>query len=132
MSVFDGIDQFYHNIPSWRVKIVKDYKRDWSKYTFERAFKHLLESGLSGKPPTMNSTWMKLLVNFQIFGGCGTFEDMLSYAGMDQEGWKRLKYKMINFLEYYSIIEEIKRTKDGRIYELTPFGTDLIVYVAQH
>ena len=107
---------------------------DWTKYTFDGAYKYLLKCGLRNKPPTMNSPWMKLLIYTQIFGGFGTINDMFSYAGFDPEKIVlSYKYHIVDFLQYYSIIEEVKRQRPGgRVFEITKFGEDLIDWVTKH
>ena len=92
------------------------------------------EYGLRGGVPSLKSEWMKLLVNTQIYGGVGTIDDMLSYAGFNIERvLPSRKYRFVNFLQYYHIIEEVKRQrKGGRVFEITRFGEDLIEWAANH
>ena len=119
---------------SWGGRIMKVAKCDWEKYDFKKAYKYLQEYGLRGEMPSLKSEWMKLLVNTQIYGGVGTIDDMFSFAGFNTERiLPSLKYRFVNFLQYYHIIEEVKRQhKGGRVFEITKFGEDLIDYVAQH
>ena len=106
----------------------------WDEYNFEKALKHLKTYGLRGNEPSLHSDWMKVIINTQIFGGCGTIDDMLSYAGYNVDRIKiSRKYSFTNFLQYYHIIEEVKRCrKGGRVFEITKFGEDLIDYAAKH
>lgn len=117
-----------------RYNIVKTTPMKWDEYNFEKAFRYLKTYGLRGKEPSLDSDWMKVLVNAQIFGGCGTMDDMLSYAGYNVDRIKiSRKYSFTNFLQYYHIIEEVKRCrKGGRVFEITKFGEDLIDYAAKH
>ena len=107
---------------------------DWTKYDFDKAFQYLQKYGLRNKQPSLDSEWMKLLVHTQIYGGVGTIDDMLSYAGYNAEQVRSSrKYRFVNFLQYYHIIEQVKRErKGGRIFEITKFGEDLIDWAAQH
>ena len=118
----------------WTKEIMKVPRCDWTKYNFEKAYKYLQDNGLRGGVPSLKSEWMKMLVNTQIYGGIGTIDDMLSYVGWSAEKvppWR--KYALVNFLQYYYIIEEVKRQrKGGRIFEITKFGEDLIDWAAQH
>ena len=105
-----------------------------TKYDFNKARQYLQQYGLRGGVPSLKSEWMKLLVNTQIYGGVGTIDDMLSYAGFNIERvLPSRKYRFVNFLQYYHIIEEVKRQrKGGRIFEITRFGEDLIEWAANH
>ena len=117
----------------------KEYKNvkispcNWDKYDFKKAYMYLQEYGLRGGKPSLNSEWMKILVHTQIYGGVGTFDEMLSYAGYNAKNvLPSRKYRFVNFLQYYHIIEQVKREhKGGRIFEITKFGEDLIDYVAR-
>lgn len=113
---------------------MKIYKADWSKYNFDRALSYLMRCGLNGKAPSLDSYWMKIIVNMQIYGGCGTADDILSYSGIDPKNISYYhKHKFFYFLNYYYIVEPIKRLwKGGRVFELTKFGEDLIQYGATH
>ena len=119
---------------SMEYKNVKVTTPDWTKYTFDGAYKYLLKYGLRNGPPSLNSEWMKVLVNAQIYGGVGTIDDMLSYSGYNVENiLPSRKYNLVNFLQYYSLIQEVKRQRrGGRVFEITQFAEDLIDYVAQH
>lgn len=118
---------------TWAKRTMKIPHADWTRYTFEGAYKYLLKHGLDNRPPSLNFEWMKLLVNTQIYGGVGTIDDMLSYTGFNIENvLPSRKYRLVNFLQYYYLIEEINRNKEGRIFEITQFAEDLIDYVAQH
>lgn len=119
---------------TWAKRTMKVAKCDWEKYDFNKAYQYLQEYGLRGSKPSLNSEWMKLLVNAQIYGGIGTINDMLAYAGFNIENiLPSRKYRFVNFLQYYHIIEEVKRQhKGGRVFEITKFGEDLIDYVATH
>ena len=113
---------------------MKVAKCDWTKYDFKKAYQYLQEFGLRGETPSLKSDWMKLLVNTQIYGGVGTIDDMLSYSGYDASRiLPSRKYRIVNFLQYYNIIEEVKRPRrGGRVFEITKFGEDLIDWAAQH
>lgn len=119
---------------SWGGRIMKVAKCDWTKYDFNKARQYLQQYGLRGGVPSLKSEWMKLLVNTQIYGGVGSIDDMLSYAGFNIERvLPSRKYRFVNFLQYYHIIEEVKRQrKGGRIFEITRFGEDLIEWAANH
>ena len=107
---------------------------DWTNYDFNKAYKYLQEYGLRGGKPTLDSEWMKLLIHTQIYGGVGTIDDMLSYAGYTAERVRpSRKYRFVNFLQYYHIIEQVKRERrGGRVFEITKFGEDLIDWAAKH
>ena len=113
---------------------MKTTPAEWDKYNFDRALKYLKTYGLRGNEPSLNSDWMKVLVNTQIYGGVGTIDDMLSYAGYDvSKIMYSRKYSFTNFLQYYHLIEEVKRhRKGGRVFEITKFGEDIIEYAAKH
>ena len=132
-KLFDRTEEFYQIIPSWRINVVKEYPIDWSKYSFDRSYKYLLEYGLRYRLPSFDSEWVKIILHLQIYGGCGTINDIFSYAGFNPENLRpSRKYRFINFLQYYHIIEQIKRVRNGgRIFELTRFGEDLIDYIAK-
>ena len=106
---------------------------DWTKYDFDKSFQYLQKYGLRSKQPSLDSEWMKLLVHTQIYGGIGTIDDMLSYAGYNPKYYTAsYKYGLINFFQYYHIIEQVKRERrGGRIFEITKFGEDLIDWTAQ-
>ena len=119
---------------SWEKRTMKMPPFDWTKYDFNRSYEYLQTLGLRNCKPSLNSEWMKLLVNTQIYGGVGTIDDMLSYAGFNSERViPSRKYRIVNFLQYYNLIEEVKRErKGGRIFEITKFAEDLIEWTAQH
>lgn len=127
---FNGINNYSKN---WFKRTMKVAPCDWTKYDFKKAYQYLQEYGLRGGTPSLKSEWMKLLVNTQIYGGVGTIDDMFSFAGFNTEMiLPSRKYRFVNFLQYYHIIEEVKRQhKGGRVFEITKFGEDLIDYVAR-
>ena len=129
---FNAIDN--DSSKNWFKRTMNIPHADWNKYTFDGAYRYLQKYGLRGHKPSLNSEWMKLIVNTQIYGGVGTIDDMLSYAGFNVENvLPSRKYRLVNFLQYYYIIEEVKRQhKGGRVFEITKFAEDLIEYVAQH
>lgn len=133
-SILKFVEEELEIKDNWEIKTMKVVPCDWSKYTFKGALDHLMKYGLRGHTPSLKSEWMKLIVNTQIYGGIGTIDEMLSYAGYNCENVMRSrKYQLVNFLQYYYIIEQVKRTrKDGRIFEITRFGEDLIDWAANH
>lgn len=142
-EVLDGEDLYDYSLfkcsglrtkKSWEEKTMKVAKCDWTKYDFKKAYQYLQEFGLRGGTPSLKSEWMKLLVNTQIYGGVGTIDDMLSYSGYDASRiLSSRKYRVVNFLQYYNLIEEVKRErKGGRVFEITKFAEDLIEWTAQH
>lgn len=133
-SILKFVEEDFETKDSWAIKTMKVAKCDWTKYDFKKAYQYLQEFGLRGEMPSLKSEWMKLLVNTQIYGGVGTIDDMFSYAGFNIERiLPSRKYRFVNFLQYYHIIEEVKRQrKGGRIFEITRFGEDLIDWAANH
>lgn len=118
----------------WEKRIMNVKPCDWSKYDFKRSYSYLQQYGLRGGTVSIDSEWMKILVNTQIYGGVGTIDDMISYAGYNSERVVRSrKYRLVNFLRYYHIIEEVKRVRNGgRVFEITRFGEDLIDFAAKN
>lgn len=142
-ELLDGEDPYDYSLfkcsnlrtkKSWEEKTMKVAKCDWTKYDFNKSFQYLQKYGLRSETPSLKSDWMKLLVNTQIYGGVGTIDDMLSYSGHDASRiLPSRKYRFVNFLQYYHIIEEVKRPRrGGRVFEITKFGEDLIDWAAQH
>ena len=83
-----------------------------------------------GYIPNFDLNWVKFLVNLQIFGGIGTWEDICAFSGEDP---KRLnKYGWLRFFLYYDLLRVVKRKKGGRIFELGEAGQATIDYVTSH
>lgn len=107
---------------------------DWTKYDFDKSFQYLQKYGLRSKYPSLNSDWMKILIHTQIYGGVGTINEMISYAGINiKYVVPSYKYNLADFLQYYHIIEQVKRLRrGGRVFEITKFGEDLIDWTAKN
>lgn len=142
-ELLDGEDPYDYSLlkcsglrtkKSWEEKIMKVAKCDWTKYNFKKAYQYLQDHGLSEGKLSLDFEWMKILVHTQIYGGVGTIDDMLSYAGYNVERvLPSRKYRLVNFLQYYHIIEQVKRErKGGRVFEITKFGEDLIDWAAKN
>lgn len=89
--------------------------------------KRIIENGYI---PNFELTWVKFLVNLQLFGGVGTWADICAYSGEDPQYLN--KGRWLKFYLFYDMLRVFKLKKGGRIFELTKFGEDLIDYAAKH
>lgn len=89
--------------------------------------KRIIENGYI---PNFELTWVKFLVNLQLFGGVGTWEEICAYSGEDPQylnkgGW-------LKFYLFYDMLRVFKRKKGGRVFELGETGQTIIDYATTH
>lgn len=86
---------------------------------------------MHGYVPDLELDWVKFLVNFQIFGGVGTWEDICSFSGQDPRMIVN-KYGWINFYLEHNLLKVFKRTKNGRVFELGDSAQTIIDYAVSN